>query len=126
MSRGCRMMPQSTSDHKDHWKIYAVDEHSFIFRSMWIEGFPVGHQKIRKEFTFFIWRDADFVSSYIDRKMQVEFEKIRLARIEREKFLTICEEFSARKSSLLTAPSVPPAVTAPSLPPGVKPKTRKL
>jgi len=87
------MMPQPTGHHKDHWKVFGSEE-GFLFRTMRIEGFPVGRQKIRREYTFFIWRDADFVSSYIDRDMKAEFKAIRAARLEREKFLVLQGEES--------------------------------
>lgn len=84
-----RMMPQSTKLHIDNWIVYDTIKHSLLCRSMYVEGFPRGAQKIRRKFTFWIWRDADFVSSYIDREMKAEFETIREAAREREKFLAM-------------------------------------
>ena len=74
-------------NHKDHWEFYEVCSPGWLFRSVKVKGYPIGYQMICRDFIFFAWRDADFVSSYIKRAMQAEIDYYRHAREEHEKFI---------------------------------------
>ena len=88
---GCRRLPgpPRKSNEVDTWEVVG-HEKSWPSHTLWVEGYPANsHSARRFAFTFWVWRDADFISSYIGRYMKAEFEKIREADKEREKFLAM-------------------------------------
>lgn len=74
----------------DSWVVKDVWKEGLVFRTFFVEAYHENsHEITSKYFTFWLWRDADYISKYIDLKMKAEFELIQLVKAEREKFLAL-------------------------------------